>query len=426
MKSIWNEFETFNFPKLIKDIKTEVLVIGGGMSGILCAYYLKESGKNVVLVEMDKIARKKSRKTTAVITALQDYMYHKHALEISKKFLQANLFALEEYKKLASKFDFDFEETSSYKYGKADSSEIEKEYEFLKTVGVKVNYVSDMGLPISFKRAIEMPKQGQMNPIKLINALSKELTIYEDSKIIKLKKNIAYTTTNKIEFDNVVVATGYPFLKLKGLFPLKLHQVKSHVISVNNKDNYHGNGIGTNPMDIYFRNYKDNLLFGSCDIKTGSNCEGFEDINDFILKHYDIKDIKYKWINEDTVSLDELPYIGNYGKSKNMFITTGYNLWGMTGSMLGAQILTDVINGKQNNYSDLFSPSRKVLAKPLFENIKTAVKNLFSLGGPRCSHLGCKLHYNSVDNTYECMCHGSKYDKNGKIIETPAQKDINI
>lgn len=426
MKSIWSEYKILNFPTLNENLKTEVLVIGGGISGILCAHYLKESGKKVLLVEADRICSKKSLKTTAVITALQDMMYHKNSVESSKLFLNANLFALERYKKLSEKYDFDFEECSSYKYSKTDSLEIEKEYEFIKSTGVKVNYVSDVGLPITFKRAIEMPNQGQMNPIKLINNLAKDLVIFENTKIEKLKKNIAYTNKNKIEFDSVVVATGYPFLKLKGWFPLKLHQVKSHVISVENKDDYKGNGVGTNPLDIYFRNYKSELLFGSCDIKTGSDCQGFEEINEFILKHYNVKNIKYKWINEDTISLDGFPYIGRYGKSYNMYVATGYNLWGMTAAMLSSHIITDLINGKENKYEKLFSPSRKVLGKPLFENVSTAVKNLFSFKGPRCSHLGCRLHYNSLDNTYECKCHGSKYNKSGKIIDTPAQKDINI
>lgn len=426
MKSIWEEYQIKEFPKLKEDIKTEVLVIGGGISGILCSHFLQESGKKVILVEMDKICSKKSKKTTAVITALQDMMYHEYPIKTARLFLDANLTALEEYKKLSKKYEFDFEECSSFKYTKTDSSKIEKEYDCLKMMGVRVNYVSDLGLPISFKRAIELPNQAQMNPRKLVNELSKNLTIYEYTKIEKLRKNIAYTDKNKIKFESVIVATGYPFLKLKGLFPLKLHQVKSHVISTTNKDNYKGNGIGTSPLDIYFRNYKEELLFGSCDIKTGSNCDGFEEVNDFILKHYDIKNVKYKWINEDTISLDGLPYIGLYGKNKNIYVTTGYNLWGMTGSMIGAQILTDLINGLDSKYKEIFSTSRKALGKPLFENVKTAIKNLISIKRPRCSHLGCRLHYNSVDNTYECMCHGSKYDKSGKLIETPAQKDINI
>ena len=101
MKSIWEEYQTKEFPKLKEDIKTEVFVIGGGLSGILCAHFLQESGKKVILVEMDKICSKKSKKTTAVITALQDMMYHEYPIKTARLFLNANLTALEEYKKLS-------------------------------------------------------------------------------------------------------------------------------------------------------------------------------------------------------------------------------------------------------------------------------------------------------------------------------------
>lgn len=426
IKSIWSEYELKEYPKLNKDIKTDVLIIGGGISGILCAYYLRESGRDVIVVEADRVCSKKSRKTTAVITALQDVMYNELPRAKAKQFLNANLFALDEYKKLANKFDFDFEECSSYKYSKDSAEEIEEEHDYLLSLGINIKYVKDLGLPVKFEKAIELENQGQMNPIKLVKELSKNIKLYEQSPIRKIKDNEAFTDTNKIEFSSVVVCTGYPFLKLKGLFPLKLHQEKSHVISVNDTKGFKGNGVGTSDDDIYFRNYKDELLLGACDIKTGNNCDGFIPINDFIVKHFNIKKVNYRWINEDTVSLDKLPYIGKYGSSDNMYVTTGYNLWGMTGSMLGAHVITDLINGKNNCYSELFSPSRKVLARPLFENIKTAIKNLISFKKKRCTHLGCRLHYNNVDQTYECECHGSKFDSKGNVIDTPAQKRTNI
>ena len=101
-------------------------------------------------------------------------------------------------------------------------------------------------------------------------------------------------------------------------------------------------------------------------------------------------------------------------------------MWGMTKSMLAAHIIGDLIDGKENRFSKLFSPSRKMLFKPLLKNIGSAIKGLVSFKRPRCKHLGCALNYNSLDQTYECPCHGSKYDKDGNIIETPTQKRIDL
>ena len=116
LESIWSKYQLESFPRLTENIETDVLVIGGGISGILCAYFLAQSGKDVVVLEAEKVADKKTIRTTAVITALQDVMYSKLPLPKAKSFLKANLFALEEYKKLSLKYDFDFEECSSFKY----------------------------------------------------------------------------------------------------------------------------------------------------------------------------------------------------------------------------------------------------------------------------------------------------------------------
>ena len=128
-KTTWSNYIDKNFKKLDKDIECDVLVIGGGICGILCAYHLSESGKKVVLLEMDKIASKKSLKTTATITAIEDINYfdliNQFGEDKAKLYLEANLFALNEYKKLAKEFDFDFEECSSYKYSKNDDGEID-------------------------------------------------------------------------------------------------------------------------------------------------------------------------------------------------------------------------------------------------------------------------------------------------------------
>ena len=99
-------------------------------------------------------------------------------------------------------------------------------------------------------------------------------------------------------------------------------------------------------------------------------------------------------------------------------------MWGMTKSMLSAHLICDLIDGRKNRYEELFSPSRKMLKKPLFNNICNATKSLLTFGHKRCKHLGCALHYNPIDETYECRCHGSKYDQDGNIVETPTQKPI--
>lgn len=430
-KTTWSGYIEKTFPKLEKDIECDVLVIGGGICGILSAYFLNESGKKVVLLEADRICDKKSKRTTATITAIEDLMYYdlinSMGEQKAKLYLESNLFALNEYKKLALKFDFDFEECSSYKYSKIDNGEIELEVAAIKTLGYKCEMRNKIPFPIGIHKALEFKNQGQMNPTKLVNSLIEGLEIYEDSRVIKIKSNVAYTEENKIKFQDVVVCTGFPFLKIKGLFFMKMHQEKSHVVDVFNPYELKGNGVGIKDDDLYFRNYKDRILIGGSDEKTGCECDGFSKINKLIVDKYNVTKINHRWINIDAMTLDGMPYIGNFTSfDENMYVATGFNMWGMTKSMISAHLITDLINGRENKFKLLFSPQRKMTFKPLLKNIGSAVKGLASFKRPRCKHLGCALNYNSVDQTYECPCHGSKYDKDGNIIETPTQKKIEI
>ena len=427
----WSGYIEKEFPRLDEDMECEVLVVGGGICGILCAYYLQQSGKRVILLEADKICGKKTTKTTATITVIEDVMYYdlinQMGIEKAKLYLEANLFALNEYRKLSNEFDFDFEECSSYKYSTVDNGEIELEVAAIKELGYVCNIREKMEFPIEVAKVLELENQGQMNPTKLVNNLIKKLEIYENSRVTKIKNNIAYTEKNKVKFGNVIVCTGFPFLKLKGLFFVKMYQKKSHVIDVFNNYELNGNGVGTRDNDLYFRNYKDRVLIGCCDEKTGYECDGFSKINDLIVKKYNIKKIRHKWINIDAVTLDGLPYIGFYSSfDENMYVATGFNMWGMTKSMLAAHIICDLINGRDNRYAKLFSPQRKLVFKPLLKNAISAIKELISLNPKRCKHLGCSLHYNNLDQTYECRCHGSKYDKGGNIIDTPTQNNIKV
>ena len=427
----WSGYINKTFPRLQNDVSCDVLVIGGGICGILTAYFLMQSGKKVILLEADRICEKKTKKTTATITAIEDLMYYdlinKMGFETARQYLEANLFALNEYRKLSTLFDFDFEECPSYKYSKVHDGEIELEADAIKSLGYDCELRNTIPFPIEIAIALEFKNQGQMNPTKLVNSLINDLEIYENTRVIKVKNNTAYTEFNKVKFEDVVICTGYPFLKIKGLFFVKMHQEKSHVIDVFNPYNLKGNGVGTNDEDLYFRNYEDRVLIGGCDEKTGYECDAFQKINKLIVDKYNIKKIKYRWINIDAMTLDGLPYIGKYTSyDENMYIATGFNMWGMTKSMISAHLITDLINGKENRFSELFSPQRKMSFKPLLKNVGSAVKGLVSFKSPRCKHLGCALNYNTVDQTYECPCHGSKYDKDGNIIETPTQKNIKI
>lgn len=415
--TLWQNIELDSYERLNEDIATDVLIVGGGMCGVLCAYQLSKQNFNVVLVEKEELACSRTGKTTAVITALQDLNYFDLIKNKGRKaatlYLEACLEAIEKYKKLAEEFDFDFESVPSYKYYKDNPYMLKKEYDAILSLGYEAKIEDDY--------AIKFSNQAQMNPLKLIKALSSFFRIYEHTEVLQIKNSIAYTKEHTIRAKHIIVATGYPFLKLQGLYPVKLTQKKSYVLVVENvKQVQSFNSIGSIPGNLYFRTYQNHLIIGGNDQKTGGYKDGFYYLLRFVLKNYPNHRISHQWVNQDCVSLDGLPYIGPY-KGKTL-VATGFNLWGMTGSMLASLILTDYILRRNNRYAKLFHPKRWMPIFPLLKNIGVAGINLVK-PKKRCTHLGCALYFNKEEQVYECPCHGTKYDKEGNILFNPANKN---
>ncbi len=422
---MWSNEES-NFNKLENDISCDILVIGGGIAGILCAYYLKEEGLDVVLCERDRIGSKKTSKSTATITVVQDLYYYEllndKGLEYTRLYLNSCLDAIRRYKRLSKKYDFDFEEVPSYRYF-TNSYEYENEINTFKKLDFTYEEVDIKLLNLEYYKAYKINNQAQMNPMKLINSLAKELKIYENTCITKIENNLAYANNNHIKANKIIVTTGYPFFKIKGLYPLKLTQNKSYVMVIKNYSSFKGNMIGGRDDSLYFRSYKDYLLIGASDSNVGDNIDGFNDIKEYIQDD----DIIYSWVNQDTISLDSIPYIGRYTKNDNdLYVATGFNMYGMTGSMISSMVLTDLILGRNNIYSDIFNPSRALNKQNLLKNICNSMINLIKIKRHRCNHLGCCLNYNQYENTYECPCHGSKYDEHGNVLDGPAIKNIKM
>lgn len=422
-ESIWGRSKR-EYPSINKDIETEILVVGGGICGILCAYQLSSRGYSVVLVEKDSIGSHRTFKSTAVVTALQDVSYSKLGKSLGKRkaklYLEANLYAVKEFQKLSEKYSFDYKNVSSYKYS-SNKKELEDEMDYILSLGYDA-YLSNISFNMIDSWAIEFKNQGQINPVKLIDELSVNFKIYEHSMITKIKNNYAYVKKHKIHAKKIIVATGYPFFIWHGGFYMKLSQNKSYVIALKTNNKSDDNGIGINNKDLYFTSYKDYLLIGGNDIELGSCCEGFKKLKEYALKKFPDSKVEKKWVNQDCVSLDGMPYIGRLRFLRDVYVATGFNLWGMTGAMLSSLIIADMICKKENTYSNIFSIYRRMPLIPLIKSISKSIVGLVQIGGPRCTHMGCKLK--QIGDEFECSCHGSKYKINGELIENPAMSDL--
>ena len=432
MNSLWENTENKpNFEELNGDIKTDVLIIGGGITGILCAYMLEKEGIDYTLVEAKEICSGITKNTTAKITyqhgLIYDELINKFGTEGAKIYLESNKDALEDYKKICKEIDCDYEEKPAYVYSLNNREKIEKEVIALNKLGEKAKFLSEISLPFSVSGAVKISNQGQFNPLKFIYSISKNLKIFENTKVLELAPNMAITNRGKISCEKTIVATHFPFINKHGGYFLKMYQHRSYVIAIQNKDRIDGMYVDEVDKGMSFREYKDVLLIGGSGHRTGKKGGGWSELVNFKDKYYpDSKEI-YRWATQDCITLDKVAYIGKYSnKTPDLFVATGFNKWGITSSMVSAKILLDLVREKKNDYSSFYSPSRNLLHPQLAVNIGEAMMGIVNLKTPRCPHLGCALKYNKQEHSWDCSCHGSRFSLSGEIIDNPATDDLKV
>ena len=430
MDSIWTKTVTMpSFPALEGDIKTDVLIIGGGMAGILCAHFLQEQGVDYVLAEGREICSGVTKNTTAKITSQHGLIYQKIAkqrgMEMAAMYLGANQTAVRAYGELAKEIDCDFERKTNYVYSLKSRKKLEKEAKILTKIGLDNIFVEYTELPFRVEGAIGFPNQAQFHPLKFVAGLAKRLRIYEHTYVKELKPHRAVTEKGDIVFDKAVFATHFPIDNKHGMYFMKMYQHRSYVIACEQGVNVEGMYVDEAMNGMSFRNYGDLLLVGGGDHRTGKQGGGWREIEETSRKYYGELKEAARWATQDCITLDEVPYIGEYSKRMpGCYVATGFNKWGMTSSMVAAKMLTDLICGRENVYQRLYDPARSMLRPQLVVNGAEAVMNLVLPAKKRCPHMGCGLKWNKEEHSWDCPCHGSRFDENGGVIEGPAMGDL--
>ena len=495
MSSLWIETTKteINLKSLEKDEETEVCVIGAGLFGLTTAYYLTQCGKKVVVLEKDNIGEKTSGNTTGKITSQHDLFYahliDDYGSEYAKKYLKANEQAIKNIKEIIEKerIECEFSMRKSYVYttNQDEVTEIEKEVEAVNKLGKKAKFVTNIGLPQEIKGAIEFDGQAQFHPRKYMLGLAKRILdvnkIYIHTTVTDVEKDgdkyKIYTDKGNIKAKYVVLATHFPIVNMPGFYFLKMYQSTSYLIALETKSKL--------PQEMYinikeplysFRtatyNGKEIFLIGGVGHKTGEPIPEnsyYEKLGKKAKEMYPDCKILFRWNTRDCVSLDKIPYIGEFSVlMKNMYVGTGFKKWGMTLSNVAANIITDKITGNKNEFEEIFTATR---VKPIknrweVENMLKETVNSIALNKlkidtwnlekiennngaiieidgnnigiykdtngkiyavkPNCSHLGCLLSWNNTDKTWDCPCHGSRYDYMGKNIYEPGIKNLSL
>lgn len=492
MESIWTkQVRLREREQLREDIAVGTAVLGGGMSGILTAYFLQKKGIDAVVLEADRIGSGQTKNTTAKITLQHGAIYHKLIEKFGEEqagaYARANLLAVEEYRKLIEEKNIDcgLRTTPAYLYAEQeDGAEIlKKEAAAAKKLGIKGFLTKEVELPFAVRAALKFEQQACFHPLQFLKAIAEEVKVYEHTQVIGVeeadgKQVLTCKPRGKKEggeqevqvlAENIVVATHYPVFNLPGYYFIRMHQERSYVLALQNAAVMEGMYYGVEEGSYSFRSAEEFLLLGGGSHRTGDNKEGgqYGKLRKAAEQYYPEAAEIAAWSAQDCMTLDGVPYVGNYAQSKpNWYVCTGFGKWGMTSSMVSAMLLSEKISGGSASYEEIFSPQRFVLsasAKTLMEETVEAAKGLTKqfvlpanvkaeelafgegkiiewegeklgayrdekgtlfLVSAKCPHLGCQLEWNPEEKSFDCPCHGSRFSYTGELIDNPAQKGI--
>ncbi len=422
-----------SFPTLNGDAECDVLVIGGGLCGLLCAAYLQNAGLSVLVCEANRIVDGVTARSTAVVSVGQDILcrdiYKKFGADAAQTVMRARLSALSEYRTLCRELGCICDVRDFYLYSTDNPSAMQKEYELMRRFGVQSKLLKSMPIDIKISAAIKFPGQLTLDPIDFCARLARSIPIRENTRIAKLTHDGAETDRYRIRARHVIVATHFPLPKLRGLYSLKLYQQRSYVLALEGVHDIGGAYEDIADDGMYMRMYKNYLLLGGGDHRTGTNGGGFDAVfkyrNDNMSNLFRRSKIYTAFATQDTVSLDGLPYIGRLMRTSDRhLVATGFGGYGFIGSMIAAMSLRDLIFNRPNPALEVFAPSRNMFNAALFKNIGISASNLLSPSSHRCPHLGCALKWNPAERSWDCPCHGSRFDENGTLLDTPAQHGL--
>lgn len=439
MKSIWTE--TAIIPRrnpLAGNKRTEVVVIGAGLAGILTAYYLQRHGLHVVVLEANRIGSGQTGFTTAKITSQHNLIYQKLERTIGEEtarlYGKANQLAVEEYGKLIKRHSIQchYETADAYLYSVQESEVLLKEAEYAARLGLPASFVRETSLPFPIHGAVRFTRQAQFHPLEFIRDISAGLTVYERTRVIKVQGHEVVTDRGVVRAEKVVFASHYPFVNIPGFYFAKMYQEKSYVLELEPVP-LQGMYLGIDSKAYSFRVAGDKLLLGYGSHRTGKA----PGENPFTTmkragEHLfpEARELG-RWTAQDCMTLDGIPYIGTFSSIRpDWYVATGFGKWGMSSSMVAAKMLSTQITGKKTPYDAVFSPQRHHLrasAGRLVSHGLESVKGLSSgamPGAVNCPHMGCRLTWNRYDKRWECPCHGSSFEINGKISAGPAQQNI--
>ncbi len=469
------------YPSLVGRIKADVAVVGAGITGLTTAFLLKRAGAKVAVVEAAGVCSGTSGNTTAKITSLHRLIYARveaaFGEERAKTFADANQAAIKEIETIAKELNIDchFHRLPAYTFTRSPSmvADMEAETRSAQKAGLPARFVREIDLPLRIEAAVRVDDQARFHPYRYCSGIAKAIDgdgclVFEFSRAVDVKGRIVKTENGEIEADHIVLATQLPFLDQAGTFAWN-YPSRSYLAAIRID--------GEMPQGMYISAESptrtisraagsDYLLVGGESHKTGHDPDTYrryDAIRQWAGRHFSVRSVDFEWSSQDFMPADGLPYIGRlHPLAVNVYTATGFAKWGITRGTFSGMILRDTIMNIKNPWAEAFSstrmnPSRS--AKTFFlENFDVGKRFVFdrmsaiaskrpedlpSGAGevvrakegraaayrdengvlhsvsPVCTHLGCYVTWNPAEKSWDCPCHGSRYDVDGNVLSGP-------
>lgn len=482
-KALWQRPDIAACPPLAADLQVDVAVVGGGITGLTTALLLSEAGKRVAVLEGGRIGAGVTGRTTAHLTEVVDTRYHELESSLGPETAQlvrsASREAIETIASLASKIECEFQRVNGYLFTEREDQMAELDAELLaaQRAGAAVSR-SQVPLALDTRAALCFENQAQFQPLAYLAGLAERLhhggaLLFEDTQVLEVDTShgpprLQTGPGPTVVADRVVMATHAYFGKMS--LELKLAQYRSYVVA---------GQVAKAPAGLFwdmedpYHYVRRAFIDGQCyaivggeDHRTGVVPDGGGDAPYRHLEAYAARlgiPAELRWSAQVVEPADGLPYIGALESDGRVQVATGFAGNGMTFGTLSARIIADALLGRSNPYSEVFRPNRtNVLASAgavLGENAETASHLLkghllpvsdepldkLPVGAGRivkegdhklavyrdqagalhrvsaiCTHQGCQVAFNPVERSWDCPCHGSRFDIDGRVLHGPA------
>ena len=437
---------------------------------------------------VESVTGNTTAKITSLHSLIYDYLISQFGEDGARQYADAQASAIEKIASLVeeNRISCDFRRTSAYTFTESeeDLDQIKAEVEAATKLGLPASYVETTPLPFPIKGAVRFENQAQFHPRKYLLALVGKLPgdgshVFEETRALDVEDDDpCRVKTNKgtITAQSVIITTHFPFHD-PNIYFAAMHPGRSLVLGCRlNTPAPEGMYISTGDDMHSFRSNPTEdggeiWMVGGEKFKTGQGGdteERFKRLEQYARGRFDVRSIEYRWATQDNNTVDRVPYIGKLSTgSKNLYVATGFGGWGMTNSHVAAMLLSDMMTGRENPWAEVFDPSRfkpitsaKDFIKENLNVAKQFMKDRISapklddgVALPRgrgevvesngekvavymddrgatyacsavCTHMGCVVRWNSAEKSWDCPCHGSRFNYDGKVIQGPANKDL--